>query len=158
MPPRLLSIHWIPSEFDASDAESRQQTHPEEHSALARHMISQATAFATSTIGPCLETMSGVQRVPSDRQWLTREVHITHKQCLPTSERELEDLERSKTDRACDCGRGPVSVGAFFLLSFFPSSFFPSSPLQAKRLRVFSTETHLLGKQFDLSPTATTRR
>ena len=82
-----VSIRWIPSELHASDAESRQQTHPDEHSALA--------LLATCCLKPWglprqevdhgFETMTS-SSVPPEADWLHTQVQSAIKSnCRPPS-------------------------------------------------------------------------
>ena len=54
----------------------------------------------------------------------------------------------TKRSCACDCGRGPVSVGAFFLLlsSFFPFFFFFPHPESCSKIKISAGKSDVLGE------------
>ena len=121
------SVRWIPPELNASDAESRQQTHSHEHSALA----------LLATCSPKPQVLS--QQTMAPKRWrelrrtvlqsrrhlflvrisclhwallLQPERTVTHKQRLPTSERELELPTRSEADVPPDASNGDNDVSS----------------------------------------------
>ena len=106
------SVRWIPSELNASDAESRQQALSDEHSALALlatcSLKPPVCLSKERTVAPkrcvCRQELTGsTQRsnpLSGRGMLLQPESPVTHKHRLPTSERDLEVPARSNADAA----------------------------------------------------------